>query len=110
LSDHLRRFDGYYGQAQVVLGDFDLFTGAGMVRIFLTEDDKARRLDHPLNPGETVPEHSLIKNQIGVNAGVVYHWKKSVHFALDYFRAEFNWFLGERQVIHATNGGMTVTW
>jgi len=33
-----------------------------------------------------------------------------VHFALDYFRAELNWQLGEQQVIHALNGGMTVTW
>ena len=110
LSDHLRHFDGYYVQSQVVLGNFDLFAGAGMVRVFLTEDDKARRIEDPLNPGVTMPEYSLIKNQIGVNAGVVYHWTDSVHFALDYFRAELNWYLGEQQVIHATNGGMTVTW
>ena len=43
----------------------------------------------------------MIKNQIGINAGAVYHWTDALHFAVDYFRAELNWQLGEQQVIHA---------
>ena len=109
-SNHLRTFDGYYGQSQVVVGNFDFFAGAGMVRVFLSDFDKAERIDDPFIVGVTVPAYSLIKNQIGMNAGVVYHWTDAVHFAFDYFRAELNWQLGEQQVIHAFNSGMTVTW
>lgn len=109
-TDHLRSFDGYYAQSQVVLGNFDLFAGAGVVRIFLTDHDKKARIPHPFQPGVTVPEYSLIKQQFGVNAGVVYHWTESLHFAFDYFRAQLDWQLGEQQVLHATNLGMTLTW
>ncbi|MBN2194713.1 MAG: porin [Polyangiaceae bacterium] len=109
-SNHIRRFDGYYGQSQVVLGNFDVFAGAGIVRVFQTDFDKAQRIDDPFVVGVTVPAYSLIKDQIGINAGVVYHWADTVHFALDYFRAQFDWYLGEQQVIHAVNGGMTATW
>jgi hypothetical protein len=34
----------------------------------------------------------------------------SVHFDVDYMRAEANWYLGEQQVIHVLNSGMTLTW
>jgi hypothetical protein len=109
-ADNVRTFDGYYGQSQFVLGNVDVFAGAGLVRIFLTDYDKDQRIDDPYVVGQTVPAYSLIKNQIGMNAGAVYHWTDAVHFDVDYFRAEFNWFLGEKQVVHALNGGMTVTW
>jgi hypothetical protein len=109
LTDHLRSFDGYYAQSQVVVGPVDVFAGAGIVRIFLTEDDK-RRIPDPRNPAQTIPAYSLIKDQIGINAGAVYHWGESLHFAVDYFRAQLDWYLGEQQVLHAFNGGMTFTW
>ena len=109
-KDHLRSFDGYYAQAQVVLGNFDLFAGAGVVRVFLTDHDKKARIEHPFMPGVTVPEYSLIKQQFGVNAGVVYHWTEWLHLNFDYFRGQLDWQLGERQVFHATNLGATLTW
>jgi hypothetical protein len=110
LSDHVRRFDGYYAQSMLVLGNVDVFAGAGIVRVFLTDDDKSRRIPDPLNAGRTIPSQSLIKDQIGINAGAVYHWGESLHFAVDYFRAQLDWYLGEKQVLHSFSGGMTVTW
>ena len=110
VTDHLRSFDGYYAQTQVALGAFDVFAGAGVVRVFLTDHDKQARIEHPFQPGVTVPEYSLIKDQIGINAGAVFHYTESLHFAVDYFRAQLDWQLGEQQVLHATNAGMTFTW
>lgn len=97
-QSNLRTFDGYYAQSQVVLGKFDLFAGAGITRLFLTDYDK------------TQPQVSNIKNQIGVNGGVVYNLAENVHFDLEYMRAEANWFLGEKQVLNNVSSGMTVNW
>lgn len=107
----LRDSDGYYLQTQFVVQNFDLFAGVGIARIFLTDGDK-ERVPSPADPtGMTmVLRNSVIKNQIGANAGVVYHLTPSVHFDVDYMRAEANWYLGEQQVIHVFNGGMTLTW
>ncbi len=96
--NNLRTFDGYYVQSQVVLNKFDLFAGAGITRVFLTDLDK------------TQPQFSNIKNQIGVNAGVVYNLSENLHFDLEYMRAEANWWLGEKQVLHNFATGMTVSW
>ncbi|MEI9937778.1 MAG: porin [Pseudomonadota bacterium] len=97
-QSNLRVFDGYYGQSQVVLGKFDLFAGAGITRLFLTDYDK------------TQPQVSNVKNQIGYNAGVVYNLSENVHFDLEYMRAESHWFLGEKQILNNSATGMTVNW
>ena len=96
--NNLRTFDGYYAQAQVVLRQFDLFAGWGITRVFLTELDK------------TQPQYSNIKNQIGINGGVVYNLSENVHFDLEYMRAEAHWWLGEKQVLNNFATGMTVNW
>ena len=44
---NLRIFDAYYAQLQLVLGRFDLFTGAGIERVFLTDFDKAFMVPDP---------------------------------------------------------------
>jgi len=98
LSGILRVVDGYYLQNQVVLGKFDLFAGWGIVRAFLTDYDNHH------------PEHSVIKDQIGYNAGVVYNYTPNVHFDLDFFRAQADWFLGEKQVLYVSNVGLTFNW
>jgi hypothetical protein len=54
--------------------------------------------------------HSVIKHQMGISAGVVYHVKPWLHLDADFFRADFEWFLGEKQVIYFANAGMTFTW
>ncbi|HKO50778.1 MAG TPA: porin [Polyangiaceae bacterium] len=96
--NNLRTFDGYYVQGQVVLNRFDLFAGAGITRMFLTSLDK------------TQPQYSNIKNQIGINGGVVFNMTDNVHFDLEYMRAEANWWLGEKQVLHNFASGMTINW
>jgi hypothetical protein len=45
-----------------------------------------------------------------MNAVVVYHMTDYLHLALDYFRADFSWWLGEKQVVHFLSSGVTATW
>jgi len=97
-ANNLRTFDGYYAQSQVVLGKFDLFAGAGITRVFLTDLDK------------TLPQYSNIKNQIGYDGGVVYNLTDNVHFDLEYMRAEAHWWMGEQQVLNNFATGMIVNW
>lgn len=97
-ASNLRTFDGYYVQSQVVVKRFDLFAGAGITRMFLTPLDL------------TQPQYSNLKNQIGINAGTVFNMTENVHFDLEYFRAEANWWLGEKQVLNCFASGMTVNW
>jgi hypothetical protein len=111
-QSNLRKFDGYYVQSQLVLGQFDLFAGWGIARVFLTHADNEQVPDpsDATGTGPWIFPHSVIKHQMGINAGVVYNMTPNVHFDADYFRAEAAWFLGEKQVIHVTNAGMTYNW
>ena len=110
-NGNLRLFDGYYGQSQFVIGPVDLFGGAGITRVFLNAVDKLTAPDPRDASGATqVIATSVIKYQLGINAGVVYHMTPNVHFDLDYFRAQATWYLGEQQVLHCFNGGMTFSW
>jgi hypothetical protein len=104
FSGALRKFDGYYAQSQIVLGDVDLSAGAGITRVFLGPNDTTR------DAAGILPPHSVVKSQRGINAGVVYHWRPFLHFDIDYFRADFAWFYGEKQGINVLNAGMTLTW
>ncbi|MBV9945549.1 MAG: porin [Myxococcales bacterium] len=108
---NLRASDGYYGQSQFVFGPFDFFAGAGITRIFLTDADKVTIADptDPTGNRQIVP-HSVIKSQFGINGGAVYHLSTNFHIDLDYFRAQADWNLGERQVVNIVNGGMTFNW
>jgi hypothetical protein len=98
-----RTFRGFYAQTQFVLGQFDLFAGAGETQALLTTLDKAPA------PVGTSP-NSIIKYQRGYNAGVVYNMSPSVHFDLEFFRAEAAWWLGEHQNLNTFAFGMTVNW
>ncbi len=95
---HLRRSDGYYGQAMLVVRRFDFFGGWGMARLFLTDLDRS------------TSGLSVLKYQMGINGGIVYNATPNVHFDLEYFRAEAKWWLGERQVLHCGAFGMTFNW
>ncbi len=103
IQGNPRRIDGYYAQSQFVLGRFDLFAGWGITRIFLTTLDKAP------TPVDGSP-NSVIKYQMGTNAGVVFNMTPSVHFDLEYFRAQAAWWLGERQILNTGAFGMTYNW
>lgn len=107
----LRKFDGYYGQSQFVIGPVDVFGGAGITRVFLNPVDKTTQPDPRDASGQSqVVATSVIKYQLGINAGIVYNMTESVHFDFDYFRAQATWYLGEQQVLHCFNGGMTFSW
>lgn len=102
FSGALRKFDGYYAQAQVVAGPVDFSAGWGITRVFLGPDDS-------ITVNGNIP-HSIVKSQMGTNAGVVYHLKPWMHLDLDYFKADFAWFLGEKQTVHTFSTGVTFTW
>ena len=103
-AGNLRTVDGYYIQTQVVVRRFDLFAGWGINRIFLTNFDRL-----PPSAGNPVI-HSILKYQMGINAGIVFNFTPNTHFDIDYFRAEAKWFYGESQVVHVTNAGVTFNW
>jgi hypothetical protein len=103
IQGNPRTIDGYYAQSQFVLGRFDLFAGWGITRIFLTTLDKAP------TPVDSSP-NSIIKYQMGTNAGVVFNLTPNVHFDLEYFRAQAAWWLGEKQILNTGAFGMTFNW
>jgi hypothetical protein len=97
-TNDMRTFDGYSAFAQYAAGMFDFNLGAGISRVFLLDADKA------------ATDSSLVKNQLGMAAVVVYHASKHAHFSLDYFRGQFKWYMGEKQNVNFISSGMTVTW
>jgi hypothetical protein len=99
----LRKLDGYYVQSQFVIGKVDLSAGWGITRVFLNPADRER------NAAGNVP-HSVIKSQMGISAGVVWHAREWLHLDLDGFRADCRWFLGEKQIVNVISSGMTFTW
>jgi hypothetical protein len=100
---NLRKFDGYYVQSQLALGTIDISAGWGITRVFLNAADSVP------NAMGNIP-HSVIKNQMGISTGVVYHVTPSLHLDLDFFRSQAHWFLEEKQVVYIANSGMTFTW
>jgi hypothetical protein len=108
---NLRTLQGYIAQSQFVLGSFDLFAGASITRVLLTDADRQQVPDprDPLGVKQVTP-HSVIHYQLGANAGVVHHITPYLHLDLDFFRAQAAWYLGEKQVLNVVNGGMTVNW
>ena len=111
----LRKSDGYYAQAQVVVSKFDFNAGAGIARVTplgpSTENIGGVQVPIPAD-GDVVGgnRQSIIKYQLGMSAAVVYHVTPSLHVDLDYFRAQFRWQLGEHQDVNFVNSGITMTW
>jgi hypothetical protein len=100
-TNNLRTFDGGYVQTQTQVGQFDFNVGAGITRAHQMTDD----LD-PQYPNQEI----YLKSQMGISGVIVYHFSQYLHGALDYFRADSKWWLGEEQVINSFNVGMTLTW
>ncbi len=116
-NGNLRKFDAYYVQTQVVVHRFDLFAGVGIARVFLTDYDKTFTKPDPRDPtmmAQIFP-NAVIKDQLGANAGVVFNYNASLHFDLDFFRAQADWypvngFPAARQVVWVGNSGMVYSW
>jgi len=97
----LRTFDGYSVFAQYAPGDFDVNLGFGQSRVHLLETDRT---------GPDAATNSVVKTQTGVAAGFVYHFSKSFHWDIDYMRAMFRWYRGEKQDVNFVNTGLTLNW
>jgi len=103
----LRKFDGLYAQSQFILGSFDLNFGWGITRVYQSSAD----IDPARYDATTMmPTASLLKYQMGMSAVLVHHFTENLHAAIDYFRSDTKWWLGESQVVNAFNAGMTLTW
>jgi hypothetical protein len=108
---NLRHLDGYTVQSELVLGRFDVFGGASISRVFPTDTDN-QRMQAPADATaqSEVLVFSLIKHQVGIDLGVVYHANGGVNLDLDYFRMQADWYLGEKQVVHILNCGVLLGW
>jgi hypothetical protein len=105
-----RPFDGGYIQTQLAIkkvcgfpncGGIDFNVGAGITRAHeMTEDLDPRYPNQP----------DYLKSQMGISGVVVYHFTDYLHGALDYFRSDVKWWLGEERVMNSFNAGMTLTW
>jgi len=122
-----RKSSGVHVQTQVVLGKFDVFAGAGIAQIYLTDYDNMTKVPDPrdtrvLSPDPAIKAmanqvfpYTVPKDQIGINAGIVYNVTPNLHADLDFFRAQADWFAtngfaGQKQVVWVGNAGMTVNW
>jgi hypothetical protein len=109
LGTNMRKSDGYYVQAQVAVGKVDLMASWGITRIFLTDYDNTKIVS-TVDPTVSYYQFSVIKHQMGTSCGAVYHARPWLHIDVDYFRADFAWFLGQKQIINVANAGMMFTW
>jgi hypothetical protein len=109
-TNTLRPFDGGYVQTQVEIkkvcslpscGGIDFNVGAGITRAHQMTQD----LD-PMYPNQ--PDY--LKSQMGISGVIVYHFTSYLHGAVDYFRSDVKWWLGEEQVVNSFNAGLTLTW
>lgn len=106
VASNLRFTDGFFGMLQVVLGRFDVDGGYGQTRIHMTTVDLTADPNSPFGD----PGQSVIRSQAGIAAAVVYHARDWLHFDVDFFHADSQWDLGERQRINFYNAGTTLTW
>jgi hypothetical protein len=97
---NLRASDGFYGQLMVRLGTTDLSLGYGVNRLHETEFDK-----NPL----PMMRANVIESQRGISAGVYHGWE-AVTFGVEYFRADYEWVLGNSQGVNFFNAGATFKW
>ena len=110
LGTNMRKSDGYYVQAQVAVRNVDLMASWGETRIFLTNYDNTK-VTSSLDPTVSYYQFSIIKHQMGMSAGAVYHIRPWLHLDVDVFRADFAWYLNnDKQVIYVANSGMLFTW
>jgi hypothetical protein len=99
--NELRTFDGFSAFAQYAPGQFDINLAAGQSRVHLLETDKT---------GPDAASNSVMKTQTGISAGFVWHFSKSFHWDVDYMRAMFRWYKGDKQDVNFVNTGVTLNW
>ncbi len=99
----LRKSDGYYAQAQYSPGRFDVNAGVGISRVLLLPTDGVP------DPG-TGRRNSIIDYQLGISGVFVYHFSRTLHGDIEYFRAQYHWYLGAHQNVNFINTGVTMVW
>lgn len=118
-TQELRRFAGYYAQAQLALGKIDLNAGWGMTRVYVLPADidsgwctktGGAKPCAGFDAATNEPLKSFLKSQTGYSGVFVYHVSPHLHLTLDYFLSDVRWQQGERQLVHAMNIGSTLTW
>jgi hypothetical protein len=108
---NLRNLDGYSVQGELLLGRFVVFGGASISRVFPTEVDNQRMQVPVDSTGQNeISLYSLIKDQEGVDMGVVFQPAAGLYLDLDYFRMQADWYLGEKQLVQVLNCGMVLGW
>jgi hypothetical protein len=100
MTGNLRVFDGFYGQAMVVLGRIDVSGGVGQSRLHLIAEDAL----------PDFANSSFPSTQTGINAGIFYHANQYIVLGFDYFQSRYKWTLGDHQVVHTGNLGVTFVW
>jgi hypothetical protein len=68
---------------------------------------------HLLDADKTGPEamnNSVVKTQTGVALAFVWHFSEALHWDIDYMRAMFRWYKGEKQDVNFINSGVTLKW
>jgi hypothetical protein len=106
----LRTFDGYSAIAQYAAGKVDFNVGWGISRVFRLASDDA--------PDSA--NNSLLKYQMGYAAVIVYHIADYLHFEVEYFRGDAQWFgapvvlaaggPAEHQSFNFISTGAVATW
>ena len=115
----LRTIRGTYVQTQVVVRSFDVFAGWGIAQVYLTDyDTKHKEQDprDPTNPAALIFPFSVPKDQMGVNAGVVYHMTPVAALGSRFLprpgrlvrRSTAS--RGHKQVVWVGNAGMNLSW
>jgi hypothetical protein len=93
----LRTFQGYYGQAMLVLGKAAIAGGVGASQLV------------PLSYEDTSVVH-LPKQQFGINGVLLYHVRDYLVLDLDYLRGQITWWsTTAHQNFNVVNAGITAT-
>jgi hypothetical protein len=115
LTYQLRMFTGFYGQAALVFGRFQIGGGYGLSTVDQLPVDR------------TNPNLSVIRYQAGFSVAAYFHVSDSVVVGVDFFRFMAGWYgapivdantmqptgqklAGERQALSFLNGGVTYHW
>lgn len=106
----LRKSRGFVGMAALTLGTTKLAGGAGVSQLMKTSTE-------PTGPFLTL---TIPKQQLGISVGIYHTISKTLTLALEYFRADYQWYdstdantgqpVRNVQAVNFVNAGVTVVW
>lgn len=101
-AGQLRTVTTFWGQAMYSLGMYDITAGYGAA---LAKENAA---DADLRASMMTPS-ALIKSQVGINVGLLYHLD-AVVLAAQFFRMQHTWYNDATQNANVVNLGATFNW